>query len=68
MKPLAASNAHINTPSARKQGVERNVRSSSAVEGISVATFRSAKAGAFASKGADAKITRAPARVSAKKK
>ena len=68
MKPLAASNAHISTPSARKQGVELNVRSSSAVEGISVATFRSAKTGASVSKGADAKATRAPARASAKKK
>jgi hypothetical protein len=68
MKTLATSNAHINTPSARKQGVERNVRSSSAVEGISEAIFHSAKTGAIIGKGGDAKTTRAPARASAKKK
>ena len=66
MKPLAESNAHINTLSARKQGVERNVRSSSAVEGISAATFRSAASRALTGKGADGKIPRVKAR--AKKK
>lgn len=66
MKPLSESNAHINTPSDRKQGVERNVRSSSAMEGISAATFRSAKAGGFVIKGEAAKTTRAPARAKRK--
>jgi hypothetical protein len=47
MKSLAASNRHIGTASARKDGVERNVRSSSAIEGISTAVFRSAATGQF---------------------
>lgn len=47
MKTLAASNRHLSTASARKTGVERNVRSSSAVEGVSKATFRSAVSGRF---------------------
>ena len=66
MKPLAASNAHIKTPSDRKLGVERNVRSSSAIEGISVATFRAAASGAFISQGSDGKTAHVQAR--AKKK
>ena len=45
MKPLAASNRHLGSASDRKQGVERNVRSSSAVEGISMKTFFSATSG-----------------------
>ena len=66
MKPLAESNAHVNASSARKQGVERNVRSSSAVDGISAATFRSAASGVIISKGAVGKNSRLKAR--AKKK
>lgn len=66
MKPLAASNAHISNPSDRKLGVERNVRSSSAVEGISAATFRSASSGALIGKGVDGKTLRVKAH--AKKK
>jgi hypothetical protein len=57
MKTLVSSNRHIGTTSARKEGVERNVRSSSAVEGISVKTFRSAVTGHFATKGANSKTT-----------
>lgn len=62
MKTLAASNRHLSTVSARKDGVERNVRSSSAVEGISVATFRSAATGRFISTDADGKATHVNAR------
>lgn len=47
MKTLASSNRHLSTASARKAGVERNVRSSSAVEGVSRTTFRSAVSGQF---------------------
>lgn len=42
MKSLAASNRHLQVPAARKAAVERNVRSSSAIEGISASAFRSA--------------------------
>jgi hypothetical protein len=48
MKSLAASNRHIGTAAARKDGVERNVRSSSAIEGVSAKVFRSAVNGRFA--------------------
>lgn len=47
MKSLAASNSHLRTASARKDGVERNVRSSSAIEGVSGKAFRSAANGQF---------------------
>jgi hypothetical protein len=47
MKSIAASNSHIRTATARKEGVERNVRSSSAIEGVSVKVFRSAANGRF---------------------
>ena len=47
MKSLAASNRHLQTPAGRKAAVERNVRSSSAIEGVSAATFRSAADGRF---------------------
>ena len=42
MKSLAASNPYLRTASARKEGVERNVRSSSAIEGISGKAFGNA--------------------------
>jgi hypothetical protein len=45
MKSLAASNAHLRNASTRKAAVERNVRSSSAVEGVAGAVFRSAATG-----------------------
>lgn len=47
MKSLAASNPHLRNASARKAAVERNVRSSSAVEGVSSGVFRSAATGQF---------------------
>lgn len=47
MKPLATSNRHLSSPVARKEGVERNVRSSSAIEGVSTKVFRSAASGMF---------------------
>lgn len=47
MKTLAASNRHLGTASARKDGVERNVRTSSAIEGVSGKTFRSAASGQY---------------------
>lgn len=47
MKSLAASNPHLRDASARKAAVERNVRSSSAVEGVSNGVFRSAATGQF---------------------
>ena len=50
MKSLAASNPHLQAPASRKAAVERNVRSSSAIEGISAATFRSAADGRFVTK------------------
>lgn len=50
MKSLAASNRHLSTVSARKDGVERNVRSSSAIEGISGKAFRSAANGQYTTK------------------
>lgn len=45
MKSLSASNRHLQSAAARKQGVERNVRSSSAIEGVSATAFRSAASG-----------------------
>lgn len=42
MKSLSASNRHLQSASARQQGVERNVRSSSAIEGVSATVFRTA--------------------------
>lgn len=62
MKPLAESNAYIETTLDRKQGVERNVRSSSAVEGISAGTFRSAASGAFVERSPDGKSASTKAR------
>ncbi|RNF82249.1 hypothetical protein [Montanilutibacter psychrotolerans] len=47
MKSIAASNVYLRTPAARKEGVERNVRSSSAIEGVSAKVFRSAVDGRF---------------------
>ena len=47
MKSLAASNRHLSTVSGRKDGVERNVRSSSAIEGVSGKAFRSAATGQY---------------------
>ncbi|WP_162347899.1 hypothetical protein [Pseudoxanthomonas gei] len=47
MKTLAASNRHLSTASARKDGVERNVRSSSAIEGVSSKVFRNAATGQY---------------------
>lgn len=49
MKSLAASNRHLQTPEARKAAVERNVRSSSAIEGVSAKVFRSAADGRIVS-------------------
>ena len=57
MKSLAASNRHLQTPASRKAAVERNVRSSSAIEGVSAATFRSAANGRFLIKAKDAART-----------
>lgn len=57
MKTLAASNRHLQTVSARKQAVERNVRSSSAIEGVSLKVFRSAATGRFVAHGQVAKRT-----------
>jgi hypothetical protein len=45
MKSLAASNRYLQAPGARKAAVDRNVRSSSAVEGVSAKVFRSAAIG-----------------------
>jgi hypothetical protein len=42
VKTLAASNPYLRSAAARKSGVERNVRSSSAMEGVSSKVFRSA--------------------------
>ena len=50
MKTLATSNSHLSTVSARKDGVERNVRSSSAIEGVSGKAFRSAATGQYMTK------------------
>ena len=50
MKSLAASNRHLQPPASRKAAVERNVRSASAIEGVSAATFRSAADGRFVTK------------------
>ena len=50
MKSLAASNRHLQPPASRKAAVERNVRSSSAIEWVSAATFRSAADGRFVTK------------------
>ena len=50
MKSLSTSNRHLQTFTARKNGVERNVRSSSAIEGVSATTFRSAVNGRFLTK------------------
>ncbi len=47
MKTLASSNRHLSTASARKEGVERNVRSSSAIEGVSGKVFRNAVSGQY---------------------
>ncbi len=47
MKPLAASNRYLQTAKARDIAVERNVRSSSAIEGVSASVFRSAVSGRF---------------------
>lgn len=57
VKSLAASNRHLQTVSARKQAVERNVRSSSAIEGVSAKVFRSAMTGRFVTNGKPAKRT-----------
>lgn len=53
MKTLAASNRHLGSVSARKEGVERNVRSSSAIEGVSGKTFRSAASRQYVTKSSD---------------
>lgn len=47
MKSLATSNSHLRTASSRKEGVERNVRSSSAIEGVSGKAFRTAATGQY---------------------
>ena len=47
VKTLAASNPYLRSAAARKSGVERNVRSSSAMEGVSSKVFRSAATGQF---------------------
>ena len=47
VKSLSSSNRHLQSASARKQGVERNVRSSSAIEGVSAREFRNAATGRF---------------------
>lgn len=52
MKTLAASNRHLNTTSARKASVERNVRSSSAIEGVSGKVFLNAAAGQWPTRSA----------------
>lgn len=50
MKSLAASNRHLQSAAVRNSAVERNVRSSSAIEGVSAGVFRSAVKGRFATK------------------
>jgi len=62
MKSLAASNRHLTTVLDRQHGVERNVRSSSAMEGISLATFRSAVLGRSIAKDASSKTPRVSGR------
>lgn len=57
MKSLAASNRHLATAASRKAGVERNVRSSSAIEGVSTSLFRSAATGRFVERTAMGKST-----------
>lgn len=47
MKSLAASNPWLKAADARKAAVDRNVRSSSAIEGVSAKVFRSAADGRF---------------------
>lgn len=47
MKSLASSNRHLQPAAVRKSAVERNVRSSSAIEGVSAGVFRSAVSGRF---------------------
>lgn len=47
MKSIAAGNPHIRTAAARKAGIERNVSTSSAIEGVSKTVFRSAASGRF---------------------
>lgn len=47
MKSLAASNRYLQAPEARKAAVDRNVRSSSAIEGVSAKVFHSAAKGRF---------------------
>ena len=53
MKSLSASNRHLQSASARKQGVERNVRSSSAIEGVSATVFHRAATGQFVTRTKD---------------
>lgn len=62
MKSLADSNRHLRTASGRREGVERNVRSSSAMEGVSSKSFRSAIAAkpATASEDPPSPCTRGP--------
>jgi hypothetical protein len=50
MKSLAASNRYLQTAAVRNSAVERNVRSSSAIEGVSAGVFRSAVKGRFVAK------------------
>jgi len=57
MKSLAASNRYLQTAAVRKSAVERNVRSSSAIEGVSTRVFRSAVSGRFATKAKGASHT-----------
>lgn len=47
MKSIATGNPHLRTAAARKAGIERNVASSSAIEGVSNTVFRSAATGRF---------------------
>ena len=64
MKSLAVSNRHLRTSAARKDGVERNVRSSSAVEGVSAKVFREAasgRIGAAPKAGTNARVSHARA-------
>jgi len=50
MKSLAASNRYLRIPEARKAAVDRNVRSSSAIEGVSTKLFQRAADGRIVAK------------------
>lgn len=59
MKPLAASNRYLQSARIRNIAVERNVRSSSAIEGVSASVFRSAVDGRLLTRADDASHAKA---------